>query len=77
MSLIKSKCWYSYNCLHFLKCAVAVPLSRRFYNVPNFHPSLIFEELVLRFMGIAPNILLTDLPTNIGLGRKYSILTTN
>jgi hypothetical protein len=22
MSLSKSKCWYSNNCLHFLKCAV-------------------------------------------------------
>ncbi len=22
MSLSKSKCWYSNNCLHFLKCAI-------------------------------------------------------
>ncbi len=25
MSLSKSKCWYSNNCLHFLKCAVPLP----------------------------------------------------
>ncbi len=24
MSLSKSKCWYSNNCLHFLKCAVPI-----------------------------------------------------
>ncbi len=26
MSLSKSKCWYSNDCLHFLKCAVPFPL---------------------------------------------------
>jgi hypothetical protein len=25
MSLRKSKCWYSSNCSHFLKCAIQLP----------------------------------------------------
>ncbi len=33
MSLSKSKCWYSNNCLHFLKCVV--PLSS--YNSDQLH----------------------------------------
>ncbi len=28
MSLSKSKCWYSNDCLHFLKCAVSLELTK-------------------------------------------------
>jgi len=32
MSLSKSKCWYSNNCLHFLKCAVPLR-TKKIYNI--------------------------------------------
>ncbi len=35
MSLSKSKCLYSYNCLHFLKCAV--PLTYRCWAIWSLH----------------------------------------
>ncbi len=35
MSLSKSKCWYSNNCLHFLKCAVPLKTSQQMFKVAN------------------------------------------
>jgi hypothetical protein len=36
MSLSKSKCWYSNDCLHFLKCAVPlITFDRIFKNLPS------------------------------------------
>jgi hypothetical protein len=32
MSLSKSKCWYSNNFLHFLKCTVPLKLNKARYN---------------------------------------------
>ncbi len=38
MSLSKSKCWYSNNCLHFIKCAVpfhwAMPFQKKIFYLP-------------------------------------------
>ncbi len=44
MSLSKSKCWYSNNCLHFLKCAVPfVTLASKNCNTVLEAPSLMHE----------------------------------
>ncbi len=41
MSLSKSKCWYSNNCLHFLKCAVPLYHSGRTIDIESLQNRLL------------------------------------
>jgi hypothetical protein len=52
MSLTKSKCWYSNNCLHFLKCAV--PLQKNLKKDSNLD---VYKKIVQSNEGKKRNML--------------------
>ncbi len=49
MSLSMSKCWYSNNCLHFLKCAV--PLMSYFFSFYTF--TIVFKYYFFYLLSLA------------------------
>jgi hypothetical protein len=73
MSLSKSKCWYSNNCLHFSK--YAVPFCNDVFAITcHFHPSLILVSKAEAYPSEAPFTLLA-FPTNISLARSWQGVT--
>ncbi len=45
MSLTKSKCWYSNNFLHFLKCAISLGFKWSWHNKVQFSTNLLSHEV--------------------------------
>ncbi len=76
MALSKSKCWYSNNCLHYLKRVVPLTVWHKagdLVGASHFHPSLIFVgQNGATLIGLAPSL---DLPENISLGWKRQKFT--
>ncbi len=74
MSLSKSKCWYSNNCLHFLKCTVPLSLSslKKIHDIgtPNLSTPWMANE-----RASSSNAKMRDTHSKTACSRKGLILT--